>query len=106
MNEAWSFGPRANDENGGKCCASAKKAQALFRGYAIPSEWSTNRKLSRNGDVGSRSRVLGGWSATLPQSQGFGSIPIWSLTADRIRCLQPRYRSSFELRYAPRGIGS
>jgi hypothetical protein len=26
-------------------------------------------------------------------TQGLGSIPIRSLTADRIRCLQPRYRS-------------
>ena len=26
-------------------------------------------------------------------TQGFGSIPMRSLTADRIRCLQPRYRS-------------
>jgi hypothetical protein len=34
-------------------------------------------------------------SATLPDpaTQGFGSIPMRSLTADRIRCLQPRYRS-------------
>jgi hypothetical protein len=28
-----------------------------------------------------------------PATQGFGSIPMRSLTADRIRCLQPRYRS-------------
>jgi hypothetical protein len=29
----------------------------------------------------------------LPATQRFGSIPMRSLTADRIRCLQPRYRS-------------
>jgi ubiquinone/menaquinone biosynthesis C-methylase UbiE len=28
------------------------------------------------------------------QGQGFGSMPTRSLTADRIRCLQPRYRSA------------
>src|SRR5260370_39640109 len=38
-----------------------------------------------------------GLSATLPQlthpHQGFGSNPMRSFTADRIRCLHPRYRS-------------
>jgi len=51
-------------------------------------------------------KIAGGSSTTLPQSQGFGSIPIWLLTADRIRCLQPDIVRSFALRYAPRGIGS
>ena len=41
--------------------------------------------------------IAPGWSATLPQPaqphQAFGSMPMRSLTADRIRCLQPRYRS-------------
>src|SRR5882672_10571464 len=42
-------------------------------------------------------RPTPGLSATLPQlaqpHQGFGSTPMRSLTADRIRCLHPRYRS-------------
>jgi hypothetical protein len=50
--------------------------------------------LPKQGRSAGRVRHIPGVSsATLPQSQGFGSIPIWSLTADRIRCLQPRYRS-------------
>ena len=33
-------------------------------------------------------------------------MPMRSLTADRIRCLHPRYAPSFEPKRAPKGIGS
>ena len=50
-------------------------------------------------------RIVGNPFPFAHPAQGFGSMPMRSLTADRIRCLQPRYRS-FELRHAPKGIGS
>jgi len=74
MNEAWSFGPQANDENGGKCCASAKKAQALFRGYAIPSEWSTKPKVIQK--RGSRKLV-----GLVPGSRHLASNPCVTASA-------------------------
>jgi hypothetical protein len=55
--------------------------------------WSALRNSSR--EVGGHLTVQ---SPTLPeplsQIQGSGSIPIRSLTADRIRCLQPNYHSA------------
>ena len=55
--------------------------------------------------------LLGESSATLPQPaqphQGFGSTPMRSLTADRIRCLHPKVAfGRFAPKRAPKEIGS
>jgi hypothetical protein len=49
--------------------------------------------FSWEGDRSGLGRVVGNPSTTAHPAQGFGSMPMRSLTADRIRCLQPRYRS-------------
>jgi hypothetical protein len=40
--------------------------------------------------TGVHSRMVGNPSTTAHPAQGFGSMPMRSLTADRIRCLHPR----------------
>jgi len=74
MNEAWSFGPQANDENGGKCCASAKRAQALFRGYRfLPNDRQTGSYPETGPGISGDVRELDFW----PVSQN------WQLSSER-----------------------
>ena len=50
--------------------------------------------------------IVGKPSTTAHPTQGFGSMPMRSLTADRIRCLHQSSAPSYEPKRAPREIGS
>jgi len=70
---------------------------SLRHQYFSPRIRRTPDKCSTRKSAADARHILGVWSATRPQppaAQGFGSMPMRSLTADRIRCLQPRDHGS------------